>query len=571
MFDEAGVHARLLELPDGERRLTNLLHLAELLQDAARDGHLGPVLLVQWLNRVRSDPSLSESRAGDAAQLRLESDLDAVKVSTIHKSKGLEYPIVYCPFLWDGRLLFGDDQKWVRFHDAASANRLSLDIGSDAHSDHVKVAEREALAEGLRLLYVALTRAKHRCTVVWGRFNGAETSALAYLLHQPDDAEEAGLVQAVAGRYKKMDASDLGRELEALAEASGGAIGIRPMNLEPGSPYARTSGQATLSKRNATRRLATRWRHSSFSSLTRKIERAPSRGDHPGDEGFDFDALSESADSLAPLEASAEIRLRDFPKGAAAGTLIHSILEQHDFQDPGSLDALAEEALKQGGMRPGLAGVLCESLLEVLRTPWSAASDAPRLDQLPREKRLDELEFLIPVAHAGDAERALTVNGLAEVFVNHAASEAIRHYGETLRELRFHPLEGFLKGFIDLVFEWNGRFHVVDYKSNHLGPQTAQYAPDELRGPMVEHHYVLQYHLYLVALHRYLAQRLPGYDYDTHIGGAWYLFLRGMAPANPAGCGVYHDRPPRALIEALSALLAAPAEARTIQGGEDST
>ena len=149
----------------------------------------------------------------------------------------------------------------------------------------------------------------------------------------------------------------------------------------------------------------------------------------------------------------------------------------------------------------------------------------------------------------------LTPARLAAVFAAHAQPPVPADYPERLACLQFSALAGYLRGFVDLVFEHDGRWHVVDYKSNHMGAYAEDYAPPRLAAAMAEHHYVLQYHLYLVALHRYLQVRLPEYDYERHVAGAYYLFVRGMGPDHPRGCGVFHDRPSRAFIEALSAML----------------
>ena len=184
-------------------------------------------------------------------------------------------------------------------------------------------------------------------------------------------------------------------------------------------------------------------------------------------------------------------------------------------------------------------------------------------------KRLSELEFIFPVADekSSDGEGAqpaasglLTRARLAEVFTRCAAPPVPRDYAGRIRDLGFSPLAGYLKGFVDLVFEHAGRWYVVDYKSNHLGPTPKDYEPQRLGRVMADHHYFLQYHLYVVALHRYLTVRLPDYDYDRHFGGVFYLFLRGLSPVLPRGCGIFRDRPSRALIESLSAVCACPRE-----------
>jgi exodeoxyribonuclease V beta subunit len=164
------------------------------------------------------------------------------------------------------------------------------------------------------------------------------------------------------------------------------------------------------------------------------------------------------------------------------------------------------------------------------------------------------MEFTLPVVGAGAAR--FTAASLADVLAEHAQAPGVCSYAERVRSLGFARLQGHLRGFVDLVFEHGGRFYLVDYKSNHLGEAVGDYQADSLEQAMHAHHYTLQYHLYVVALHRYLRQRLSDYDYARHMGGVYYLFLRGMAPGHEPGTGIHFDRPPAELIGALSALLA---------------
>jgi exodeoxyribonuclease V beta subunit len=195
-----------------------------------------------------------------------------------------------------------------------------------------------------------------------------------------------------------------------------------------------------------------------------------------------------------------------------------------------------------------------------------------RLADVPAAERIAELEFHLPVAGriAPSAEQKpqlalalgdqaggrplVTREKIAAVFRKHPSEALRREYADRLRHLSFVPLEGYLKGYIDLVFVHRGRWYLADYKSNHLGDGPAAYAPDRLGDAMMHGHYYLQYHLYALALHRWLGRRLPNYDYGKSFGGVYYLFLKGMSPEG-AGCGVFFEKPPRARIEALSKLL----------------
>jgi len=186
LFEDCDFVARALSSDGGERVVTDVQHLVELLHDVVVRERLGPESLVEWLQLQRLDPGGRTHADKESVQLRLESDANAVELLTVHGSKGLEFPIVYCPFLFDASLPRGLERNWTAFHDADDGDRRVLDLGSPDHEAHVALADLEGLAEGLRLTYVALTRARHRCVIVWGWISGLKDSALAYLFHQPE-------------------------------------------------------------------------------------------------------------------------------------------------------------------------------------------------------------------------------------------------------------------------------------------------------------------------------------------------------------------------------------------------
>jgi len=573
LLDSQGVPKLLLGLLDGERRLTNVLHLMELLHAASTEERRGPQALVNWLTQMRTDTEVRSVLAGEAAQIRLESDRAAVKLTTLHKSKGLQYPIVYCPYLWDGTLLRKGETA-LQFHDPDDGNRLKLDIRGGDHPVHRERAETELFAENLRLLYVALTRAQHRCSVVWGAFRDAQSSPLGYLLHQSHGAD-GNLRKVTADRLKAFFASGndqaIRDELEALAASAPACIGVENLSIEPGPRYAPTAAQSpTLSCLTATRELHRMWRVSSFSGLTASGGTISALAE----EGLDHDATMESISANgAATQPSTEtmVVLHDFPRGARAGTLIHKVMEDLDFGavDPTAVGNVVRQTLARSGFEGTLSAQLSRAIADVVATPLAHGAPALRLRDIPLSRRLSELEFILPVA--GESIRArvtgatprsmegaalLTAARLADVFAACAAPPVPPGYAQQVRELGFGALTGFLRGYMDLVFEHESRWYVVDYKSNMLGKQPHDYQPAKLIAAMGSDHYFLQYHLYVVALHRYLAVRVPDYDYEHHFGGVYYLFLRGMAPDYAHRNGIFHDRPSRTLIDRLSAVLA---------------
>jgi len=578
LLEAQGVPQRLLGWLDGERRLTNILHLMELLHAASMQERHGPQALVHWLTQMRADTEVRSTLAGEAAQIRLESDGAAVKLTTLHKSKGLQYPIVYCPYLWDGTLLRKGETA-LPFHDPDDGNRLKLDIRGSDHPAHRERAATEVFAEHLRLLYVALTRAQHRCSVVWGAFRDAESSPLGYVLHQAPRAP-AELRHLTAAHIKAFFASGndyaMRAELDALAASAPACIGVATLSIDPGPRYTAAAAPThALRCRTATRELERTWHVSSFSGL------AASGGtlSAPAEAGLDHDATAESmAAGGQPIRAAREtaVVLHDFPRGARAGQLIHQVMQDLDFAaaDPSPLRDLVSRTLGRFGFEEPLSDQLSRAIADVIATPFGQGAPPVRLRDIPLSRRLNEMEFILPVAGESLQERRagahpqapeggalLTAARLADVFARYAAPPVPSSYPGQLRALGFGALTGFLRGFMDLVFEHDGRWYVVDYKSNRLGEQPQDYQSAKLIAAMGGDHYFLQYHLYVVALHRYLEARVPEYDYERHFGGVYYLFLRGMAPQYAYHNGVFCDRPSRTLTEHLSAVLAGQAGA----------
>ena len=528
-----GLQTRVLSRPDGERRMTDLLHLGEIAQRAVREESLSPAGLLRWLAAPRHGDK-------DVDQVRLESDARCVQVVTVHKSKGLQYPVVWVPYAWEAAKIHPRELAALRFHDPDAGDRLTLDLGSPDQPRHQALAEDEALAEALRLLYVALTRAEHQVTLVHGLFNEIRSSPLSYLLHARDGGLD-GLPRARA-TLLGLSAGDVRRRIDELVGASGGTIAREP--LPPRRTRAWHGAErepVELSVRRLRRPVDTHWRTSSFSALT------------------DDDDHDDAPTLPAEREGEARVPLADFPRGARAGTFLHAVLELADFQDPDSVAHHTRELLPAHGFDPELAHDVAAGLLQALQAP--VLPDGARLVDIPRRERLDELEFLVPVASRVDqgqlglfrAPERVLPRTLARVLAHHASDAVPPDYPARVSALGFAPLQGFLRGFVDLVFRWQGQWHVVDYKSNSLGAHAADYTVPAMTEAMASHHYFLQYHLYAVALHRYLRLRIPRYDPRQHLGGAAYLFLRGMGPGSDHG--VFRDPLPAEVVLALDAAL----------------
>jgi exodeoxyribonuclease V beta subunit len=543
---DCDVLVRLLRAPDGERRVTNLLHLAELLDAVERQERLGLATLLGWLKQRRGDEELE----ADEIELRLDRDADAVQILTMHKAKGLEFTVTLLPYLWDGLLLRPGDRHALVVPDPADPVRRLLDVHPSvpraAPSTNRQAAEREAQEEALRLAYVALTRAKRRCLLYTGFIRDLGTSALAAFLHgSGEDRLTTGAARVAEGPAALL------ADLRALAaEGSGVALTLAQPG-EPAVPPPRPIAEFPLGVRVFRRgALDTTWRRHSYTSVVRAAGHAEPEVVEAGREGFDDDARA--AEAAEPLPATLEVPLAGFPSGADAGTLLHEILEHLDFGSPaGFADEVAVRLAAHGFDAARWTRPVAVGLRRAHATPLDGPLGRFRLSDLRRDARLDELRFDLPLGRHVEGRAIASALRGADLPDTWLAS---------LDRLTGMRLAGFLTGSIDLVFRADERWWVVDYKSNRLvvdGACTpAAFAPDRISGELARHDYFLQYHLYLVALHRYLGWRLgPAYDYDRHVGGAYYLFLRGMTGEPGSGC--FFDRPSRAVVVALDHALGA--------------
>lgn len=540
LLTEQGFLTQLMTLPQGERRITNVLHLAEVLHQAATEKKLNVAGLLKWFSEQR-DP---EALRLEEHQLRLESDENAVKLVTMHKSKGLEYPIVFCPYTWSGSKIRNADGPLL-FHDEADRMTLTLDLGSPEADSNRQLAEKELLAENVRLLYVALTRAKNRCYLVWGRFNQAETSAPAYILHPPDPVEGLNPVAAIAEKFSGMTEADLVAELKEIEETARDAMELSPVPEQPGETYDPIRADSgKLSCRRFAGRIDREWRISSFSSLVSDQPNRADLADHDElilPEGFVEPVPEEPRSEELPLN------IFTFPRGAAAGTLLHEIFEELDFtgSEDSSLEELVAGKLQEHGFEQKWRDVLSKMVREVLCTPLDSNFPQLELRRIEQHDRLNELEFYFPLHRISKKE-------LREIFSLYTEISHLGSFPEMIGQLNFAPAKGFMKGFIDLVFQFDGRFYLVDWKSNFLGDRIENYDEVSLNAAMINEMYILQYHIYSLALHRYLKLRVAGYDYLSHFGGVYYIFLRGVAVERGSAYGIYRDRPPLELLESLS-------------------
>ncbi len=638
--------AAIANLADADRRMTNYRQLVELLHAVQTERHLGIRGVLAWLRARRRSEGEDDEVQSDGVQLRLETDAAAIRIVTIHTSKGLEYPIVFAPFLWTKRIATGKNADVVfRRHDADK--RLVIDARTEIPAPDKERSKAEAGWEGLRMLYVAATRARHRLVVHWPaqaakRSQHALDAPLARVLfgHAPGKGTRAARGKAFLVKHL-VDVPDRNAVLAALDEVVqasydevGPTVAVTPSAPPSREPLVLEDAAVALepAERFPNRSLERVWVRTSYSGLTRNrhadVERpttldsdatasqtpaltaaavAIAEGEHRnGTDEFhdeDTDAASEALEravpqptelpetrpdhdgAASPTDAD-EVLWSDLPGGAEFGTYVHAVLEGLDF------DTMRERSGKRRALLPfvealGTAqgvgeeddhALLAKILPIVLDTPLGPDAGNVRLRDLTLENRLDELSFDLPIRGGADfRHRVDPVLGADQLRAalgrEREGSRVPARYLALVRDASFTlpDLAGFLTGSIDLAYRVGSgsdqRWYVCDYKTNRVAPAwkagtkvantPTHYTLPWLQWAMAHHHYYLQYHLYLLALHRYLATRIPDYSYDRHVGGAVYLFLRGMSRKTP-GTGIYTDKPPLDVIEALDACFRLP-------------
>ncbi|MGX9417069.1 exodeoxyribonuclease V subunit beta [Vibrio sp. WJH972] len=508
---------------EGERLLTDYLHLGELLQNASVEFE-SDVALIRWFSQSIEDSHSGLGR-GDEQILRLESEDKLVQIVTIHKSKGLEYDIVFLPFAMNYR-----EASEAKYHDS-DHNETILDL--NATSESREQAEKERLAEDLRLLYVAVTRAVYACYI------GVEATLKPHARKQ--DGESS--VHRCALGYLLQDgqagkADVLHHALNEFVNTVDHVALVAPPELTSQRYVATNSTPEVLDYSRLNRAISRNWRMTSYSNLVKQHSHGSSISAEFELPGLDVDSAAES-DELTLV--SDEKTIFSFPKGARPGTFLHALFEEIEFTLPANSDhnrSVIEELMLQEQLDPEWFDVLAVMIDEVMSTPLDGKR--LKLGGLAPSQRLVEMEFLLPI----------------ELLDSPQLNRVISRYdslSQRADELGFVPVQGMLKGFIDLVFEYQGRYYILDWKSNHLGNHCEDYEQAHLDHAMIDHRYDLQYQLYTLALHRFLASRIIDYDYETHFGGVYYLFLRGVTGGSSNG--IFSARPKQGLINELDAWL----------------
>ncbi len=573
LLDVFDTEERLLGGAGGERLLTDLRQLADLCNARVAGGSAGLAALAAWLGAQIDDSSAM--RHGDAQTRRLDRDARAVQIMTIHASKGLEFPIVYVPFGWDGARR-PDDETHV-FHDRDGTRRL--DVGgrqAPGYGERQYAALADDAGDELRLLYVTLTRAASQVVMWWAPSWSTKAGPLHRLLFT---AAERTRASAEGAEPLPIDLTVPVPQSDG--ETTGVLFAVRDL-AEPGLISIESAGRRTgivrwdpppapirqvLAAAHFAADIDQEWTRTSYSAIVRQAHGAPAAGlvrtgSEPEDglledEPVDVDPEAPAADAGAGMPSP----MNGLPFGAGFGTLVHEVLEHVDTAAP-DLAAQVLERTAEGAARRGVdldVPQLARALLGVLTTPLGFGD----LAGIAPADRLAELDFELPLAAPG-----FTLHRVGELLAELLPDDdPLRAYSDAVGAVSDAHFRGFLTGSIDSVLRTpDGRFAVVDYKTNRLRPGelfVEDFHTAAMAQEMMTAHYPLQALLYSVALHRYLRWRLPHYLPEEHLGPVQYHFVRGMAgPETPPGCGVFEWNPPPALIIALSDVLAGTGERR---------
>ncbi len=508
------VPSRLFSFKGGERMIANINQMAEILQQEEHERGLIPKELVGWFaNTIASPPD------DDKYSMRLERDDDAVNIITMHACKGLEFPIVYCPFL--GRS--GDNSdNYIIYHDEKEEYRPVIYIDKNVPEDVRNTRKKEDLAENVRLLYVALTRARSACRVMFAP-NKLFTGSAAYHIFVKDSGYATG-----------KDRENLVKALSALSSDSDGKISFTRGVVLQGKQYISEQYPAdVIAAREFSGDVKGVWKTHSYSAIAAGASSAMSEVSDEKDFQSEYHARKGKGTGIFGFET-----------GARAGLCIHEVFEKSDFTVKGreDVDDICGMVLDKYRFDVSSKVHISDMFFNVVNCTLDENSGL-KLSGINSISRLSELEFNFPV-ESFDSGR------FREIFRG-GGGYCDKIY-RNLADNRSEP-GGMMKGFIDLVFQHSNKFYIADWKSNHLGNSYAEYSQEQIGAEMERHNYFLQYYIYTVALNRYLKLRLPGYSYEEQFGGVYYFFVRGMNPDSPGSTGIFRDKPEIGVINKMDA------------------
>jgi len=507
---------RLLSFAGGDRKWTNLFQLADLSNQFDRQSGSDPHAVLRWFCQRIQNPKAE----GEDHLVRLEKDENAVTIMTMHKSKGLQFPVVFCPYLWSS----GRKDNTLCYHDPKDTGKVILEL-SGGDSEAQEQCRREDMADKVRLFYVALTRAQCKTYLFWGDYKTQGLDAWSAIHVNADTAE------APEDR--------LARQWESWAQSP--PPGIQWSSLDDFLERPHVSYQKhgetypQLASQEFQGRITHSFRISSFSALSSGLE-------HDQHYAFEDEAMQAA---LVETDSGDETDIFHLPGGTRTGDWFHGVMERISFESDDLWPKIMQEEFDRIKMEPRWLPVMDNQIRALMRSslPADEASDSGFcLSDIPDRGLLREAPFHLNTPNL-DTEK------LIEVLDLHLP-DFLKKNRDWYAMLPATRLQGFLKGFIDMVAFHNNRFYLLDWKSNQLGKFAEAYDPEHLPAAMCHSAYPLQYLIYTVALVRFLKQRMTDFDYDKHFGGVLYIFIRGIDPDTP-GRGCYFHKPSSSLIEAL--------------------
>ncbi|PLX67686.1 MAG: exodeoxyribonuclease V subunit beta [Denitrovibrio sp.] len=503
MFFSLAASRRLFEktaaTKNGERKLTNLIHLSELAQRHEADRKASPSDILKWMKEKMTQ----ENGREEEAELKMDSDENAVTIITIFKSKGLEYNIVYTPFLM---FPSGSNPRVKNYPKYHKDEKYYLDITDSQQSKDY--ANDEKMAEDLRIAYVALTRANSVCFTAWGEAKESYKTSIAKLIN---------------GEYEKYDPT----VLKSFASETGIRVCSLPENVV--QTYTNSKEKPKTAGRTFSSVIPYGWQINSFSRLI-----------HSSSAGVkDTDQFT----AQEKQEETSRFDIFSFPKGAKAGTFLHECMENIYFENYSKFSVLdtVHEKLEKYSFDQSYAPAVADNLISIIEKDVAGIN----LSKLKKGQYIPEMEFHISTGKFSSAD-------ISDIFEKSGEDD----FAKAASTLSFSTMQGFMNGFADLIFQQNGKYWVLDWKSNHLGSDIHSYSFEKMHAEMLGSHYYMQMHIYILALHMHLKKLIPHYSFDTHIGGGLYLFMRGV---NSLGTeGFYLHSPKGSTIEELEKLVKRP-------------
>ena len=513
LLNHFDIAKQLLAKPHGERRLTNINQLAEIVHAQIPAFDLEQQLqafIDVYLQCTQGDGDDSHSQ-----KMRLDSEANLIEIVTIHGSKGLEYPMVCCPFVSESDAVRSGFNQL--YNDATS----TYDMVWKASVQQTKQLANDQLAEDVRLLYVAFTRAKYHLNLSWQPFKGVENTPLWHLI-------SAGNLPAI----KNSSADEFKHFFEQLSHCV-----VNPVASDIWAAAGNDGKEKTWQLKSLSRQFYEPAVARSYSALLKSHGSAVSNvgEDDWSDNAEQGLARDEGIDgALVEPEEDFDchaLNMFNFPRGAHPGNFLHLVYEEIDFQDSMSFLTCIERLSQQYLIDEKWHSCLVEHTQQFM------------------QKELAPLSVALADLSSLQVKKEMGFHLMAKKTQGHEISNILSQYRGDERAVSFNNIEGLFKGFIDLIFEHEGKFYVLDYKSNHLGLSFSDYHQDAMHEAMLGHHYDLQYLVYTCALHLYLQQRIKNYSYEKHIGGVFYIFLRGINDEDNAG--IYYQRPSLSIINRL--------------------